>query len=87
MSLQQRLAKLEQTQTGEGGAGVWGVADIHWRTKQGPDVVTVGATGEQMTKAAFHARYPRGILILRSQFSRDFPSGDEAACAPTGGVA
>ncbi len=78
MGLSQRLAKLEQTQIGDSGAGVWGVADIHWQTKQGPDVVTVGPTGEHMTKAAFHARYPRGILMLRSQFG-DRPRGGAAA--------
>ncbi len=78
MSVQQRLAQLERTQIGDSGAGVWGVADIHWETKQGLDVVTVGPTGEHMTKPAFHARYPRGILMLRSQFG-DFPTGDGAA--------
>jgi hypothetical protein len=83
MSLQQRLAKLEQTQTGDSGAGMWGVADIHWRTKQGPDVVTVGPTGEQMTKAAFHARYPRGLLILRSQFGSDEAQGCPGSSTPT----
>jgi hypothetical protein len=76
MSVQQRLAKLERTQIGDSGAGVWGLADIHWQTKQGPDVVTVGPTGETLTKAAFHARYPRGILILRSQFGSVPLTGD-----------
>ena len=78
MSLQQRLAKLEQTQTGDGGEGVWGIARVHRLTGQGPDVVTVGPTGEQLTKAAFHERYPRGILILRQEYG-DAPTGDEAA--------
>ncbi len=78
MSLQQRLAKLEQTQTGDDGAGVWGVARVHYLTKTGPDVVTVGPTGEQLTKAAFHERYPRGILILRQEYG-DMPPEGEAA--------
>ncbi len=68
MGLQQRLAKLEQTQTGDGGAGVWGIARVHHPTGQGPDVVEVGPTKERMTKATFHARYPRGLLILRQEY-------------------
>jgi hypothetical protein len=78
VSLQQRLAKLEQTQTGDGGEGVWGVARVHRLTGQGPDVVTVGPTGEQLTKAAFHERYPRGILILRQEYGDSLPTGEAA---------
>lgn len=77
MSLQQRLAKLEQAQIGDEGAGVWGVARIHHLTGQGLDVVTVGLTGERLTKAAFHERYPRGILILRQEYGDAAPAGDE----------
>ena len=76
MSLQQRLAKLEQAQTGDEGAGVWGIARIHHLTQRGPDVVAVGPTGERLTKAAFRERYPRGILILRTQYT-DAAPGDE----------
>lgn len=79
MSLQQRLAKLQQTQTGDEGEGVWGVADIHYLTKQGPDVATVGPTGERLTKAAFRKRYPRGLLIERLEYGDPAPFGDEAA--------
>jgi len=80
MSLQQRLAKLERTQSGDEGARVWGVARIHHLTGQGPDVVTVGPTGETLTKAAFHARYPRGILTLRQEYG-DAPSAGAVARA------
>ncbi len=76
MSLQQRLAKLEQIQTGDGGEGVWSVADIHYLTGQGPDVVTVGPTGERMTKAAFRERYPRGLLIERLEYGDPAPTSD-----------
>jgi len=68
MSVQQRLAKLERTQDGDSGAGVWGVARVDWETKQGPDVVTVAATGESMGAAAFHARYPQGLLVERQEY-------------------
>ncbi len=78
MGLQQRLAKLERAQTGDSGAGVWGLAYMHHRTQAGPDVVTVGPTGETLTRAAFYARYPRGILILLPSLRRDAPTGDAA---------
>lgn len=79
MGLHQRLAKLERAQGGDGGAGVWGLAYGHHRTGFGPDAVTVPPTGETLTGAAFHARYPRGILILLPYLRRDAPTGDEAA--------
>jgi len=78
MSLQQRLAKLEQTQTGDEGAGVWGITSIHYLTQQGPDVVEVGATGERLTKAAFRERYPRGLLIARQEYGDAPPAGEAA---------
>lgn len=78
MSLQRRVARLEQDRAGDDGAGVWGLAYIHHLTQAGPDVVTVGPTGETLTKAAFHARYPRGIVILLPYLRRDAPTGDEA---------
>jgi hypothetical protein len=78
MSLQQRLAKLEQAQTGDEGAGVLGVRRIHHRTQTGADVVTIPATGEMLTEAAFHERYPRGLLILRMEYT-DIAPGDEVA--------
>lgn len=78
MSLQQRLAKLEQTQTGDGGEGVWGIARIHYLTQTGPDEVTVGPTGERLTRAAFHERYPRGILVLRQEYGDAPPAGEAA---------
>ncbi len=34
----------------------------------GPDVVTVGPSGECMTQTAFHERYPRGVLVERVVF-------------------
>ncbi len=78
MSLQRRVARLEQAGAGDDGAGVWGLAYGHHRTGAGPDVVTVGPTGETLTQAEFHARYPRGILILLPYLRRDAPTGDEA---------
>ncbi|HEY8599976.1 MAG TPA: hypothetical protein VIL85_16180 [Thermomicrobiales bacterium] len=69
MSLQQRLAKLEQTQTGDGGASVMGVRRIHWQTGEGPDVVTIPQTGERMTEGEFCERYPRGLLVLAKCYS------------------
>jgi hypothetical protein len=79
MSLQQRLAKLEQTQTGDSGERVWGVTRIHYLTKQGPDVVEVGPTGERLTRAAFRERYPRGLLIECLEYGDPVPNDDEAA--------
>ncbi len=75
MSLQQRLAKLEQTQFGHDGAGVCGVMRVDQRTQIGTDVVTVSRTGETLTAAAFHARYPRGVLIERVHFGDDRHAG------------
>jgi hypothetical protein len=83
MSVERRLAQLERTQSGDGGAGVWGVCRVDHATGSGPDVVTVGPTGEQLTKAAFHARYPRGLLILRSQFGSDEAQGCPGSSTPT----
>lgn len=77
MSLQQRLAKLERTQTGDGGAGVLGMPRVHHTTGTGPDVVTVAATGEYMRKAAFRARYPLGLLVVRTEYGAS--SGSERA--------
>ncbi len=78
MGLPQRLAKLEQAQTGDAGAGVWGVASSHYLTGHGPVVVTVGLTGERLTAAAFRERYPRGLLILLPSLRRPAPPGDAA---------
>ena len=79
MGLQQRLAKLEQTRTGDAGAGVWGVASVHHLTQTGPDVVAVGPTGERLTRAAFRERYPRGLLVERLEYGDAVPTGGEAA--------
>ena len=65
MSIARRLARLEQTQTGDGGAGMLGVCRIDHATGTGPDAVWVAATGETLTAAAFHARYPHGLLLER----------------------
>ncbi len=69
MSLQQRLAKLEQAQTGDVGAGIVGIRRIHWQTGLGPDVVTIPQTGEHMTEGEFGERYPRGLLVLPACYS------------------
>ncbi len=76
MGIGRRLAKLEQQQTGDAGAGVIGVRRVDHATGDEPDVVTVAGSGETMSAAAFHARYPRGLLILLQEY------GD----APTGGA-
>jgi hypothetical protein len=68
MSVQQRLAKLERTQTGGSGAGALGVCRVDDATGTGPDVVTVAATGETLSKAAFQARYPLGLLVVRTEY-------------------
>jgi hypothetical protein len=68
---------LERTQTGDGGAGVLGVCRVDDATGTGPDVVTVSATGETLTKAAFHARYPLGLLVVRTEYGAS--SGPERA--------
>jgi hypothetical protein len=69
MSLQQRLAKLEQAQMDDAGAGIMGIRRIHWETGEGPDVVTIPQTGERMTEGEFRARYPRALLILTKCYS------------------
>ncbi len=76
MSLQRRVARLEQAGVGNEGAGIWGLMYGHHLTGAGPDVVTVGPTGETLTQAGFAARYPRGILILLPYLQRDAPTGD-----------
>lgn len=76
MGLQQRLAKLEQAQVGDAGAGICGVLAVHHLTGTGPDVVRVPQTGETLTEADFRARYPLGILILRREYG-DLPPGGE----------
>ena len=82
MSLQRRVARLEQAEAGDDGVCVWGLAYGHHLTGAGPDVVTVGPTGEQLTQAGFHTRYPRGIVILLPYLRRDAPTGDR--CEPSG---
>ena len=79
MSLQQRLAKLEQAQDGDAGTGVLGVRRVHWQTGDGPDVVTIPQTGERMTEAEFRDRYPRGLLVLSARYGDTPPAGGEAA--------
>jgi hypothetical protein len=79
MSLQQRLTRLEQAQTGDEGAGIMGVRNIHWETGLGPNLVIILQTGERMTEAEWRARYPRGLLILRQCYADTPPTGDEAA--------
>jgi len=71
MSVERRLAQLEQTQSGDGGAGVLGVCRVNHTTGIGPDVVTVAATGERMGAAAFRERYPRGLLIERQEYAEN----------------
>lgn len=77
-TLARRVAQLEQQESGHQGDGVWGIRPVNYHTGSGPDVVTVPATGEQLTEVEFRRRYPRGILILRQEF-RPAPTGDEAA--------
>ena len=59
MSLQRRVARLEQARAGDDGAGVWGLAYADPHLGAGPGMVTVGPTGEHLTEAAFAARCPR----------------------------
>jgi hypothetical protein len=75
MSLERRLAKLEQAEAGDGGAGVLGVCRVDDVSGTGPDVVTVAATGATMTKATFRERYPSGLLVERMEYGT--PSGSE----------
>jgi len=77
MSIGRRLAKLEQTQIGGGGAGVVGIGRVDHASGTGPDVVTVGGTGESMTEAAFWVRYPLGGLVERTAYGAS--SGPERA--------
>ena len=51
---------------------------VHHRTKTGPDVVTILATGETLTEAEFRERYPRGLLILRMEYTDATPGGEAA---------
>lgn len=74
MGLQQRLAKLEQTQIGDEGAGVIGIREVDHDTGARPDAVRVAATGETLTVAVFGARYPRGILIARVRYGKAQPT-------------
>jgi hypothetical protein len=68
MSVARRLAQLERAKAGDGGTGVLGVCRVDDATGTGPDVVTVAATGETLSTAAFHARYPLGLLVVRTEY-------------------
>ncbi len=67
-TLAQRLVRLEQQGTGDQGAGVWGIRTVDYATDTGPDVVAVPPTGETLTEAAFFRRYPRGTLIVCTDY-------------------
>jgi hypothetical protein len=63
-----RLAKLEQ-QAGEGdGQQAYGVMRVNYYTKTGPDAVRVQHSGETMTRAEFRRRYPRGLIVVRTEY-------------------
>ncbi len=47
-----------------------GISRVNHASGTGTDVVTVVGTGEIMTKAAFCARYPRALLIVRTEYGR-----------------
>ncbi len=68
MSVEQRLLKLERDKGGDGGKGVVGVCRADAVSGTGPDVVTVAATGETLTTAAFSRRYPLGLLVVRTVY-------------------
>jgi hypothetical protein len=68
MSLQRRLAKLEQAREGDGGTGIVGVRRAHHLTREGPDAVAVTAIGETLTEAEFDRRYPRGTIVCRLEY-------------------
>ena len=75
-TLLRRLELLEQQSGDDGGQAVCGVMRVHAATGTGPDVVTVQPTGERMTEAAFRARYPRGILVVRQIWGE--PDADDS---------
>lgn len=77
-TLARRVASLEQRAGGAQGEGVSGFRTIHWRRLTGPDVVQVFGTGERLTEAEFHARYPKGTLFHRLHFGDDDPPPLEA---------
>jgi hypothetical protein len=65
-----RLAKLEQQAGGDGGQTVCGVKRINYHTGTGPDVVRVQPSGETMTEAEFRRRYPRGLIVVRTEYGQ-----------------
>ena len=67
-TIAQRLAQLERQGADDGGAAVWGIRTIDYDTGTGPDVVRVPPTGETLTEAEFRRRYPRGLLIARTEY-------------------
>lgn len=82
MGIGQRLAKLEQTQTGEAGDGIIGIRWVDHDTGIGPDVVRVArAPRATKSEAAFQARYPRGILIVRTEYAGR-PPGERVRRSP-----
>jgi len=63
-----RLARLERQGTDEGGATVWGVVRDDDLDPGAPGVVTVQPGGLRVSVAEFHARWPRGILVIRQTY-------------------
>lgn len=74
-----RIAQLERREEGEvAGVVVWGIRRVNYWTQEGPDVVTIPATGEVTTESGFRARYPLGLLVVRQAFGRGDGAGGRA---------
>jgi hypothetical protein len=79
-TLTNRLARLEQQATGgAGGQMVCGVMRVNYDTGTGPDVVKLQPSGEQMTRGEFRRRYPRGLIVVRTEYGP--PTDDDLAPA------
>ena len=63
-----RLARLERQGDGAGGTAVWGVVRDDDLDPGAPGVVTVQPGGARVSVAEFHARWPRGILVIRQTY-------------------
>jgi hypothetical protein len=66
-TLASRLARLEQQGDGDG-AKVRGVVHDYDCEGENPEAVTVQPGGLRVSVAAFHARWPRGLLVIRQTY-------------------